>query len=140
MARCEGCPVPAAVACASASHPRYCELNGMAPGRWRDIIVANSLAPPAVDGGAEDGPGFWGKAAGFAAAAISHVAAGCPTVSDEEKARRLAICGACENFDAEHGSCRICGCAMKLKASWALEKCPDTPPRWTAVTAGPSAP
>jgi hypothetical protein len=68
------------------------------------------------------------KAANFAASAAAHVAAGMPQASEEEVARRFAICETCEHFDGK--ACRQCGCAVVRerkflsKLSWANEKCP----------------
>ena len=74
-------------------------------------------------------PGAIQKARSFVQAATQHVLHGLPTVSDEERDRRLAICNGCE-FYTQKGTCQKCGCAMKRKASWALSKCPLTPPKW----------
>src|SRR4051812_25487208 len=49
-------------------------------------------------------------------------------VSKEEKERRLAICHACEWFQAN--TCMKCGCVAKWKTKLATEHCPDIPPRW----------
>ena len=68
------------------------------------------------------------KAANFAASAARHVAAGAPQASDEEVARRFAICEGCEHFDGK--ACRQCGCPVVRekkflsKLSWAGESCP----------------
>lgn len=68
------------------------------------------------------------KASNFAASAARHVAAGMPQASDEEVARRFAICEACEHFDGK--ACRKCGCPVVRerkflsKLSWANESCP----------------
>lgn len=77
---------------------------------------------------ADPGPSLVQKAANFATAAVQHVAAGMPMASDEEVARRFAICQACEHFDGD--ACRKCGCAVKRertffsKLSWASQSCP----------------
>jgi hypothetical protein len=68
------------------------------------------------------------KAANFAASAARHIAAGAPMSSDEEVARRFAICQTCEHFDGR--ACRQCGCPVVRekkflsKLSWANESCP----------------
>jgi hypothetical protein len=68
------------------------------------------------------------KARNFAASTAAHVAAGMPQASEEEVARRFAICETCEHFDGK--ACRQCGCAVVRerkflsKLSWANEKCP----------------
>lgn len=74
------------------------------------------------------GPSVLQKAANFAASAAAHVAAGMPQASEEEVARRFAVCQACEHFDGK--ACRQCGCPIVRekqfvsKLSWANEKCP----------------
>lgn len=71
---------------------------------------------------------FVQKAVNFAASAVKHVAAGMPQASDEEVARRFAICQTCEHYDGK--ACRHCGCVVVRerkflsKLSWANEKCP----------------
>jgi hypothetical protein len=68
------------------------------------------------------------KAANFAASAAKHLAAGMPRATDEEVARRFAICQTCEHFDGK--ACKLCGCPIVRerqfvsKLSWANEKCP----------------
>lgn len=68
------------------------------------------------------------KAKNFAASAARHVAAGMPMATDDEVARRFAICQQCEHFDGK--ACGKCGCPIVRekrfvsKLSWANEKCP----------------
>lgn len=75
-----------------------------------------------------DGPSLLQKAKNLAVSAAGHVAAGMPQASDEEIARRFAICQQCEQFDG--AACRKCGCGISRerrffsKLSWAAEKCP----------------
>lgn len=69
-------------------------------------------------------PSLLRRAATAAKAVVKHIAAGCPTVSDEEKQRRLALCQVCSEFNAGNATCRKCGCKLKLKAAWSLERCP----------------
>jgi len=77
---------------------------------------------------AKSPPSLITKAANFAASAARHVAAGMPRATDEEVARRFAICQGCEHFDGK--ACRQCGCPIVRerqfisKLSWANEKCP----------------
>jgi uncharacterized paraquat-inducible protein A len=75
-------------------------------------------------GGDTPTPGWLTKATTFAKAATKHVLHGLPTVEPEEAERRLAICRDCDKYNAAAGTCRICGCNLKTKASWALERCP----------------
>ena len=68
------------------------------------------------------------KARNFTSAAIRHAAAGLPMASDEEIARRHAICVGCEFYDGK--ACVKCGCPVKRekaylsKLSWADQACP----------------
>ncbi len=53
--------------------------------------------------------------------------------SEEEQARRLAICHACaEWYDPEQDRCRHggCGCFLSLKTRIASSHCPLDPPKW----------
>jgi len=59
------------------------------------------------------------KAANFAKAAVKHVAAGMPKVTDEQLKIRLDVC-------------TKCGCNLKIKASWATQDCPIK--KWPAIT------
>ena len=69
-------------------------------------------------------PGLLQRAVNFAGAVTRHVMHGLPVVSDEEKERRLGICRLCPQFIADSERCSKCGCAMRTKAAWALERCP----------------
>lgn len=69
----------------------------------------------------------------YAKALLVWKAAGYPTCSDEETAKRLAICesGKCGRYDVETKSCEVCGCrvntskwAVVNKARMATEDCP----------------
>lgn len=48
--------------------------------------------------------------------------------SDVIQARR-DTCHACPDF--KDGRCMLCSCFVKAKTSWALERCPANPPKWT---------
>jgi hypothetical protein len=83
---------------------------------------------PAYPRRAKPGVSLVTKAKNFAASAARHIAAGAPQASEEEVARRFAICEGCEHFDGK--ACRQCGCPVVRekkflsKLSWANEKCP----------------
>lgn len=72
--------------------------------------------------------GFYKRVKNFAAAAVSHVAAGMPMASDEDIVRRHDICLACERLI--DGACADCGCPVSRvrsfisKLSWADQECP----------------
>lgn len=66
----------------------------------------------------------------YAKAAVAHALAGAPSVSDERRKERLAICatnqcGFCtlinDKVRCTHASC---GCFLEIKAGWAEQKCP----------------
>lgn len=73
-------------------------------------------------------PSLVTKAVNFVSASVAHVAAGAPRASDEEVARRFAICQACELYDGK--ACSKCGCPVVReqryvsKLSWADQSCP----------------
>lgn len=69
--------------------------------------------------------------AGNVLAAVGRaVASGFAHVDEVEHERRLAICNACDRWDAKHGRCTLCGCYTEIKTRLATERCPDNPPRW----------
>lgn len=72
---------------------------------------------------AAEPPTLLGKAANLAGAVVRHVAGGMKTVGQAEADRRLAICRACPLLDGD--SCRLCGCDMPTKVTWAEQKCPE---------------
>lgn len=73
-------------------------------------------------------PSVLKKAINFVAATVKHVAAGAPSASEEEVARRFAICQGCEHYDGK--ACAKCGCPISAvkgsvsKLSWADQSCP----------------
>jgi glycosyltransferase involved in cell wall biosynthesis len=90
---------------------------------WTDLIC--SLAPNPVKS-----PSLARKAVTFGLAVTRHVADGARKASTEEQDRRKAACEACSHLNGDN--CRLCGCHLNLKRSWASESCPDNPPRWEA--------
>lgn len=62
------------------------------------------------------------QAANLAGAVVRFVASGGEMATEEEKARRLAICHDCDRFEA--GRCRECGCRLVAKIAMASEHCP----------------
>ena len=52
------------------------------------------------------------------------------TVPQEEQDRRLAICHACEFWDAAQSRCSKCGCFGAWKTWIASQRCPLDPPKW----------
>lgn len=64
------------------------------------------------------------KAVTLAGAVTRHVVAGLPTLAPESIEARLAVCRACDRYDAERVVCRECGCRLMVKAAWADQSCP----------------
>lgn len=71
----------------------------------------------------DSSPGLARKARNYTRSKVRHVAAGSPPTPPEELDRRRAICAGCEHRTAED-TCRKCGCPLKDKIAWALERCP----------------
>ncbi len=46
------------------------------------------------------------------------------TVDQKVKQERLAICRECESFAANFNTCKLCGCYMPAKATFAATECP----------------
>ena len=84
-------------------------------------------------------PGLIRKAVNFGKAVVEDVAAGSPRVSDELYAARLAICLNCPSCFKKRMICqeKSCGCRLRIKARWALQKCPLG--IWPALAADASA-
>ena len=61
-----------------------------------------------------------------AKSAARFVARGLPVVSADERARRLAICQSCPDF--QDGRCLHCGCRVAAKDWLGTERCPIN--RW----------
>lgn len=112
-AKCTRCPLAdEARHCPGQYNPRACALP---PDRLRQ----------------SKGPGLLEQAASFAGAVVGHLAAGAPKASLEQQEARWAACRSCENLAGD--SCRLCGCGLGLKISWADQSCPLDPPRWGPV-------
>jgi hypothetical protein len=80
-----------------------------------------------------DGPGALKQAANFVTAAVQHVAAGLPTVSEEEYQARIAVCQTCPLYVGNRCTHKTCGCRVQgdwiAKARWKSQKCPLK--KWT---------
>ncbi len=77
----------------------------------------------------------WTAMAGNLARAVGGVASAAVrgeaiVASEEEQARRLAICHACESYEPVGDRCRDCGCYLAWKTRIASQHCPLTPPKW----------
>lgn len=53
-------------------------------------------------------------------------------VSEEKKEERLNICRSCNFFNDTVYQCKLCGCFLQIKTSWASEKCPIN--KWLSET------
>lgn len=96
-------------------YPRLLELPGY------EEIAARPFVPPAPP----PEPSLVAKAASFATAVVKHVAAGCPTRTEERQAELKAICLSCVHQQGEASKCGVCGCSnMDLKRSMRRERCP----------------
>lgn len=68
-------------------------------------------------------PGIFQKAANFTKAIVKHAATGFQRVPLNVFHERTSICNNCENKTPEN-TCRLCGCFLNIKNTWASEKCP----------------
>jgi hypothetical protein len=83
-------------------------------------------------------PSILKMAANFAKASIEYVAAGMPSVTQEQYEERISTCHECPNLLKDTKQCGLCGCYIEQKASWQTAKCPDEPSRWKPVSVGKS--
>jgi hypothetical protein len=82
-----------------------------------------------------DYPSLWQQATNAAQAAARFAASGFAVVDQTTAEGRLAICRACDRFDAEQGRCRECGCYLAVKVRAAAESCPLG--KWAVTEAVP---
>lgn len=115
---------------------RVCRKNGSDDG-----VLSQHPPPPDLSRDAADAPGFLAKVRNFASAAVSHVAAGMPTCTDEEIIARHDICMTCEHL--KDNACLLCGCPVARafgyvsKLSWADQECPAG--KWGRIERQPAA-
>jgi hypothetical protein len=57
-------------------------------------------------------------------AEASAIARRVPAVTEEEQARRKAICEGCAKYRPEDGRCSLCGCPKNRKVAWRSQRCP----------------
>lgn len=87
---------------------------------WRARMVAKATgikSDPAY-------PSLGTMAVNAARAAAGFVASGFAIASEEEQARRLAVCRECEYFRPEHVRCAKCSCFINLKKRIQSSHCP----------------
>ena len=121
---CEGCPrvargLPPPCLAQVTGHARLCEL---AAGGHEGYIARLGGDVPAAF------PPLGVQAAHAVADAFAFVRSGAAMVSDEEKARRLAICRECPNLVDDR--CLMCGCSMPYRTRAAAFHCPLPEPKW----------
>jgi hypothetical protein len=101
------------------------ELADRDPGKWlaaaKDHARQLSSDPLQL-------PPLWKQALTFARALARHMRAGLPKAPQALAERRLAICEQCPRYQVDGSRCGVCGCAMRLKAAWEQETCPEG--RW----------
>jgi len=68
-------------------------------------------------------PGIFQKAVNFTKAVVKHAATGFQRVPLNVFHDRMNTCNTCENKTNE-GTCKLCGCFLNIKNTWASEKCP----------------
>jgi hypothetical protein len=76
--------------------------------------------------------------ANFAKASAEYIAAGMPSVTEEQYRKRVETCHECPNILKDTKQCGLCGCYIEQKASWQTAKCPDEPSRWDPIKLGDS--
>jgi len=77
--------------------------------------------------GIRPAPNLLRKAANLVEAAVDHLEAGMPLVSDQDRERRLEICRSNQCGLYQRGDrCghQACGCFLAVKAGWAEQACP----------------
>jgi hypothetical protein len=87
-------------------------------------------------------PGLLQKAANLGRALVRHAVNLGRMVSDADYRRRLDACAGCEHRvgSGRSPACRVCGCAVKLKARMASESCPHPAgDRWALPVVPPAA-
>lgn len=93
------------------------------------ILSVRKVADGSSDTTAKELPSAAVMAGNFMLAAVGEGAAimkGVPPVSEEEAARRFAICQVCQYFRTQDERCTHskCGCYVRRKTAWRAQKCP----------------
>jgi hypothetical protein len=81
-------------------------------------------------------PSLLAKAASLGKAMLTHAKDRFRTASAEEQESRLVICRTCEKYEPADGSCKLCGCCMKLKTRLRTGSCPIG--KWGIADARPA--
>lgn len=103
--------------------PELCRRAGRhIHGKQYELYQNNEQFRKFVDKGFKE-PNIIRKVASFIQAGVSHLIDG-REATNEEIDQRMSICKSCEHFNKERETCKICGCACALKASWLSSNCP----------------
>jgi hypothetical protein len=123
MNRCEHCPLPLDRDCKGQKFPRFCDLvNPNHPQfdiRYRQNLDEEhqNIYPSLLQ--------QTKNAVVTVGSVVASIVRGEPvSVPQEEQDRRLAICHACEYWDAAQGRCSKCGCFGAWKTWLASQRCP----------------
>ena len=128
MSKCQNCPI--AGSCI-AERPGYEWSCKFATGSDSERAWLANQSARSQGKTLPEYPPLAQQAANALIAAGRFVKSGLKTVDDAEYERRLAICKACDQYDAEKKRCRICGCKTQIKLRMASEHCPIQPePKW----------
>ncbi len=114
-------------------HPENLDLNALlhSPGPYVEKSIRRVIAQ--VAGDRSDAPRtapppLTTQAATASKSLLNWATSGLQLASDEELAKRQAICAGCEFWDAQAfqgtGRCQKCGCSTWAKLRMATEKCP----------------
>lgn len=85
------------------------------------------VCPCSKNENSQQAPGIIQKAQNFGAAVARHAQNRFINVATNIKQERLDICKNCEFYNStnpDNPTCNKCGCFLKIKTSWASEKCP----------------
>lgn len=69
-------------------------------------------------------PSLLKQAASFGRAVVRHVSAGAPEAPPDVVEGRRAACLGCDRYNQQADRCKACGCNLKYKTAWAMERCP----------------
>jgi hypothetical protein len=127
MSKCPNCPIAGSCVAERPGHEFACKFaNGSDSERaWlvNQSARAQGVPPPAY-------PPLAQQAVSALMAAGRFVKSGMKTVDKAEYERRLAICKACDQYDAKTKRCKKCGCQTQVKLRMATERCPLPEPKW----------
>jgi hypothetical protein len=125
--KCLHCPVVDATHCQGELASRLCDLTDAAHPDYRpsyaEVLRDHASRAPQY-------PPLATQAANLARALWDWAVSGFSMASEEEQARRRAICFGCEHWDGGPRRCSLCGCRTDQQIAMKSKHCPDTPARW----------